>query len=260
MFSVISLVVLRDSFKNQTDEDEKQFTTQKESQVQRKVRSFSGLRGTPPDRETEKYEKATHSPKKPADLQTTEKKTEIVTAKAKPLKKVISFRVTMINRKAIEDLMENGQKLEDNAFIIETRLFNQTINQSTLKPEALGYINTHYQFNQEIPMFIGEEDPETSSNIGFYLQVNVLENSRSEEIHFGVQSWYQLKTNDFGPRREWDTTMNNSSSLIITHPEIHDISFSQEDFQLFESSQKLKPLGNENFQEDHDIVFVLEVR
>lgn len=265
LFSIIFLVVLKDSFKSQTDEDERRFTAQKQPRIQSKTRSFSGFSKTPLNTESKKYVKATNSPKNPTDLQkvkekTTDEKKEAVESTVTPLKKAISFRISLMNNKIIENLMGNGQRLEDNALIIETQRLRQIITQQASKLKAMGYVNTYYQFNQEIPLFVGEEDMDTSSNIGFSLQITVFEESHSGGIHFGVQSWYQLKPDSSGPRKEWDVTMNNSSSLVIVHPEVHDISFSKEDVQFFSSSQNLSPLGDENSQENNDIVLILEIR
>ncbi len=255
LFSVIFLVVLRDSFKDQTNEDEVPPIAEKPLKAQTKDRSFSELSKNPPEKIQEKYAKASLS----ANPETTTEGATVTAATATTaLKKNVTFRVALMSRKTIEDLMGNSQRLEENVLIVEAQRLFKAITQSQAK--TIGLTMGVYQFNQEVSLFIGEEDSEENSSPGFYLQTTVFEESHPESIHFGIQSWYQFKTDESGPRKEWDVTMNNSSSLVIVHPEVHDIPFSKEDLQFFESSRKLKALGSEDFNEDSDIVFVVGVR
>ena len=261
LFSVIFLVVLRDSFKNQTNRNKTESVglTQKQPVIQRKSRSFSDFSKKPsnlkPVKPVEIRSQAL------ASIQIEEKKTVVTaSATATTLNKKIKFKVTLINRKAIEDLMGKGQRLEENALIIETQYLRKITTQSTSELKTIGQILKTYQFNQETLLFVGDEDPETNLNLGFYLQITVFEESHPEGIHFEAQSWHQLKTNDEpSPRREWEVTMNNSSSLVIVSPEVHDMPFTREELLAFEYNLKL--LGDENFQEEiSDIILVVEVQ
>ncbi len=272
LFSVIFLVVLQDSFKDQTNRDEMEPTAlaRKQSGSRTKNRNFSDFSKEAPGINPKESEKSIE-PQAPQPLPEdsvhfqTEKQKTMITADetiTKTLNKKTSFRAALINRRAIEELIIKGQRLEENALIIGTRSLRQITNQPTAETKTMGQTLKTYQFNQEIPLFIGEEDLDTNFNLGFYLQVTVFEESRPEGIRFGAKTWYQLKTNgESSSRREWEGTISASSSLVILNPEAHDIAFTREEMQLFESSRSLKPLGDENFQDEiSDIILVVEIR
>ena len=262
LFIVIFLLVLRDSFfdKKDTPFQETSKLSQKQSSVldQKPTPTTLSQKNPNPKRKPIKMTAEVQVQKETA---TSLKATKEETTNTE-LKKKATLRVALINRNSIEKLMQNSRGVGENAIIVPTQSLRRTMVQSITEFKNMGQRQRPYQFNQETLFFVGEEDPETNLNLGFHLQLTVFEESQPKQIRFGVQSWYQLNINgESSPRANLETTMDASSSLIIVKPKVHEVSFSNEENLLFESSQSLRGLLDEDFREDiSDIVFVLEIR
>ena len=260
LFLVIFSVVLRDSFFDQTDPSIQETAgfSQKQSSVLNQRPPSARLSQKNSDPKQKPTKMTAEVQKEP---ETSLKATKEDTANTE-LKKKATLRVVLINRNSIEKLMQNSRGVGENAIIVPTQSFRRTMAQSITEFKNMGRKQKPYQFNQETLFFVGEEDPETNLNLGFHLQLTVFEESQPKQIRFGAQSWYQLNINgESSPRTNLETTMDASSSLIIAKPKVHETSFSNEESLLFETSQSLRGLVDEDFQEEiSDIVFVLEIR
>ncbi|MEM7647133.1 MAG: hypothetical protein AAF203_09505, partial [Pseudomonadota bacterium] len=111
-------------------------------------------------------------------------------------------------------------------------------------------------------LFVGEQDDETELNLGFFLQLNVLDGSHKNNVRFEIKNWHQLKLNgEQSPQIPYEGSMASSSVLIIVDPSVHEIQLTSEERNLFEASSGLRQINDDNFVDDlGDVVLVLEIK
>ena len=173
-----------------------------------------------------------------------------------------ALKVSLMNRALIDKIAEKSQKLEENFFLIKKEDITEITGQNPQDIQSLGKTRANFEFNQDSTLFLGETDNDTDLKLGFFVQINVNETSNADKIQYEISSWNQLQLNgEQGPRASLEINSPTRSFLVIVDPSPHDISFTPEESTLFESSNRLRRLNNEAFQEGlSDIVLVLEIK
>ena len=112
------------------------------------------------------------------------------------LKQQALVQIYSISRASIEKLIPSGRRIDDGVYIISgstSEKFRQT-NSSEIK--NLGRSRKSFKFGQPSGIFLGEEDLETGTSLGFFTELTVDSNSSGEGIYGQGRAWNQLKLND----------------------------------------------------------------
>lgn len=256
--ALIFIIVLKDSFSDKPD------TSYQESSIP--------VADSIPRDESENFaaptkEKATTS-KETADVTNqssfapTNKKLQEESPKQQAFTKQATLYIYLMNRSLIERIAERSQKLEENVFLIKSKAITQLTQGYSQERLGVGRKNANFQLGQESTLFVGETDADSELKLGFFLQLNVSANSTYETLQYEVNYWHQLQLNNAeGPRSTFEINSPTDSALVILDPSVHDISFSQEERTLFDSSRSLSRLNEESLQEGlSDIVLVLKIK
>ncbi|MEM7646453.1 MAG: hypothetical protein AAF203_06060, partial [Pseudomonadota bacterium] len=199
--------------------------------------------------------------------------TEVTEAQAQPqieepsfirnLKKKVSIKVMSMGRGAIEQLTQIAQKVDEGAYVVSRQ---QGVNFLKENRKAIrGFSRasrSQYEFGEVTELFMGEQDDVTGVSLGFFVQVTVSENSTPENINAEVRFWHQLKLADEpSPALTYIVNLKNQDGFYLIDSAVHDMEFTPEETALFESSNKLNGLNNENFIENlSDIAVLIEIK
>ena len=178
------------------------------------------------------------------------------------LKQQALVQIYSISRASIEKLIPSGRRIDDGVYIISgstSEKFRQT-NSSEIK--NLGRSRKSFKFGQPSGIFLGEEDLETGTSLGFFTELTVDSNSSGEGIYGQGRAWNQLKLNDeASPPISFELSFRPQDTLVVIDPTVHDYEFSEEERTLFEASRRLSEINDEAFIEGaYDIVYFIEIQ
>lgn len=173
----------------------------------------------------------------------------------------INAKIFLVPRQQIDNLLSQGQKVDDGIGHISKKIFKQ-ISQTDKKDwNQSDSIQKSFDINKPKILFSGERSSDIDQNIGFYFEVTVFDTNDSQNISLELKAWNELKT---GSGQEdalsIELTMPKNNIAIISGIVSRDHAFSEEDRAFFDSSSSLRILNNENFIDDYsEIILVLEL-
>lgn len=259
LFILIFLVVLRDNFSTQNSESVDNSLPPVSNQISRdETASFASNRvnessNDSVDAEPEIVEVSSDGGDEFRDQSPTE---------PSRLNKKITMRVFTINRSAIERILPSARRIDDGVFVVTSKFAADFRRSNSSEVKSFGTSRKDFKFAQPTEVFLGEQDLETGINFGFFTQVMVADNSNKDSIKAEVRFWNQLKlTDDPSPPLSFEVSMRSQDSLLVIDPSVHDVEFSSDEINLFESSNKLRELASEVFLESQsDIALFLQIK
>lgn len=179
------------------------------------------------------------------------------------LKKRVSIKVMAMGRTAIDELAQMAQRVDEGAYVVSRKKGVNFLNKNRKAIKGFSRaVRSQFEFGEAAELFMGEQDNETGVSLGFFVQVTVNESSSPQIINAEVRFWHQLRLADEpSAPLTFDVNLKSQDGFYVVDPSVHDIEFTPEETALFESSNKLSGLNNENFVENlSDIAVLIEIK
>ena len=172
--------------------------------------------------------------------------------------KSILFEALFIPKNNIASILNSSNQVTDNAGSLHRKsLSNYRKKKRGWTSLAVGSVD--YKLNEPAAIFIGETNPESGRNTGFFIQVTVFDAS-AETANFEVKVWSELKgPEDPGEVFTFETNMKRKHTLVISQfaPKLN---YNESEASFIEGTRSLRPLNSARFIEDfNDIVLTLEI-
>lgn len=173
----------------------------------------------------------------------------------------VRFEVKVINRRYLERMMEESTRVENGVGLMSKSKYDQRMQEAPNLVRSMGFKAETFRLGQTRTLFVGEQDPNSGLQMGFFITFNPIEKRDDDKLLIGIRKWYQLKLNEeLSELETFEAVIPNSAVLLIAEPSLSDVNFSVEERSLFESSLRLSLLNAPIVMDGlSDVVLVLEV-
>lgn len=178
------------------------------------------------------------------------------------LQKIASVKVSVMGREMIDALAVKSQKVDESSFLISKKDFTAVLSKNRRERKIVGEDRQNFKFDKGFSLFVGEEDLETGLKLGFFTSLSISTSPEDAKLRYELSYRNRLKLDNEPPAQMRLSVQSPPDYyLVIIDSSPHDLSFSQEERDLFAASDRFEELNDEAFREGlRDIVLVLEVK